>query len=1184
MPSPEELAVLESVNAKPAAPEEPTVTMTKGGESIQVPESKHIDYLSQGYDDSRFIEGGEYNPTLSGMTDNILARGEALDRGATGGLGGLIGSAGAATVDHFLPEGGGLGRASAPGMDAAAAPEKTWGDSFHEAEQARRQRADALGGEGLAWELAGGIGTAGAGALAKGGGLAARALAASPMALAEQLGTKAAAKVLGQEAAQVAASTVGKTVAGRALGGLVEGAASGAIVTGIENVDTALKDPWEAAQNVALGTVVGGGMGAVLGGGFGLVEGASRAMGQRFIPQIEKAVQPTPPVPVARDIGVDDAIVANTTRPMTAALVPDPQRGMAREILDQHRALTTGENAAVEEGARALQHGLDETELLEMQARKDLGIAQKRKVNEVALQQGFDKDIVGVDPGDVVHARAMADEADFASQRAAQAGEGAQRAAARRQAALDAEMSARQALDVAEAGGVEQATADLSHIVHNPKRSKEFDGGIRSDTFDIPGDKGSVRVDSGEIPGYATISQIQVPPSSTRQGIGSSLYAKADEFAQSRGLKLASDVQRAPAAESWWKKQVAAGRAEYSQDMDRYILNARTAAPAAKADIRGLRNQLAMARKEVAAASKEFDGANLAHMTERDAAKAASEHAATLATPRPITRLESESRDMYQGLFDSIKKFEGTVAGSEADAVRNFAKRVESHYAATLDAFRRGDYGTAHNLMDQGLKGSLEDLIRGAKSGAVQEYGKLLYKVPQGFLENGKVWGPDIAGRNALANGTWHNNIVASNDAGFKGMYQTVGLDGADNWGNRRGANSAATGALMKQIGEQQAESTEVGVRRALRAKVEDYKNRATAWGDPGSDAIAQKMAKIQTHLEDTLDNTALTRRDAAKARQRMQNGVSLATVGAVAGSMGAALGSPALAAVGLPFVAGRWLLGTVAKYKGDLLQRTVKGAVNLVGTGARYGEKVGRVGNQYFARRMGKVERDENLAKSGTSRAKTIADAQAILDIKSPELGALAEEAERTNALSPGLGDAMMRHRMEAAQYIVGKLPQAPSPAVFSPRPRLANAAAVSLDRTIIAVNGPAQTFERITDGAATPEDLDAMRTLYPGPYKAMTDAIMAEITKNPRRVKSTSLQLYLSRVVGQPLTPALMRLSSSQERAKKATASAEDAGAPEGQGANGSDGVTARAPIQLSTDPNDVYASRADRVTSGQ
>lgn len=1188
MPSPQELEVLASLKepVEPAAPAEPTITMVKGGESITVPESKHIDYLGQGYEDTRFAEGGEFNPTLSGMTDNILARGEALDRGATGGLGGMLGSAGAATVEHFLPEGGGLGRASGPGMAAEALPEKTWGSSFHDAEQARRTRADALGAEGLAWELGGGIATLGAGALAKGAGagvgLATKALAMSPVALAEQLGTKAAAKILGQEAAQVAAAGIVKTMGGRALGGLVEGAATGALVTAVESVDTALEDPWAAAQNVALGTVVGGGMGAVLGGGFGLVEGASRAMGQRFIPGIERAVEPAPPVPVPREVGVDDAIAANVARPMTAALVPDPQRGMAREILDQHRALTVGETQAVEEGARAMQRGLDETELLDMQARTDLGIAQKRKVNEVALAAGLDKDIVGVDPDDVLRARALTDEADFATQEVARVGETAQRAAARRQAALDTEAAIRSQLDVAEAGGIEQATTDLSHIVHNPKRSKVFEGGITSDTFDMPGEKGSVRVDAGEIPGYATISQIQVAPTSTRQGIGSSLYMKADEFARSKGLKLASDVQRAPAAESWWKKQVAAGRAEYSQEMDRFVLNSSDAAlapRAGKADVRGLRNRLAMARNEVKVAVKEFNAADFAHRQQSETTRQLAERAAVEGAPRPLTRLEAESREMYDGLRQSIRQFEGTVAGAEADAVRNFAKRVESHYAATVDAFRRGDFGDAHNLMDQGLKGSLEDLIRGAKSGAVQEYGKLLYKVPQSFLENGKVWGPDIAGRNALANGTWHNAIVASNDAGFKGMYMTVGEDGAGNWGNRRGANSAATSALMKQIGEQQAESVEVGVRRAVRAKVEDFKNRATAWGDPGSEALAQRMAKIQTHIEDTMDNTALVRRDAAKARQRMQNGVSLATVGAVAGSMGAALGSPALAAVGLPFVAGRWLLGTVAKYKGDLLSRTAKGAVKLVATGAKYGEKVGRTGNQAWARQMGRVERDEQLAKGGTSRGQSIAQYQALLDISSPELGAMAKEAERTNALSPGLGDALLKQQLETAQYVIGKLPKAPSAAVFSPRPRLATAAATSLDRTLIAVNGPAATFERITDGAATPEDLDAMRTLMPGPYQAMTDAIMGEIQKNPKRVRSARLQMYLSRITGQNLTPALMKLASSQERAKKATQQTEDAGAPEGQGANGSDGVTARAPIQFDGNP-DSMMSRSDNI----
>lgn len=1197
MPSPAELAILESVRAKaPATPAAPTVKMTKGSETIEVPESQHIDYLANGYEDSRFAEGGEFNPTLSGVAEHALAYGEAVDRGATGGLGGLAGSAIAAGVDTMM--GSGIPRASAPGMNAPAAEAPSFGDNFAAAEAARRQRADALGMPGLALEGIGTIATLGAGTLAKGAtmagkpllGMAAKALTMTPVALAEQLGTKAAAKVLGQQAAQSAMGKIGQTIVARGAGGLAEGAATGGLVTAVENVDTALENPWEAAQNVALGITFGGGSGMVLGGGTGLVEGASRAFGQHVIPAIEAAVKPRPPVPVARDLGVDEVIQANAARPMTAALLPDKSQGGAMDVLNEHRALTYGAAQAEEHGARALQHGLDEREQLRIYAAERLGMAQKRKVNEAALAQGFDQDLVGPDPDDVMRIRAIKDQADLAGQEMQAAQTAHEQALMRRQAAIDAEAAARQALDIAEGGTPPAARGiDTSAIVPNEKFSKDFPNGVRVDTFDLPG-KGSVRIDSGETPGFATISQIQVEPAMARQGIGTSLYAKADEYARAKGLKLASDVQRAPAAESWWKKQVSAGNAEYSPDMDRYILNKPLsgAAPAPAApgkklsarELRPYREALATAKRDAKMAQKAFDGVDGDFRAKATRHAELSGQAAGAPTPRQMSRIEAESRDMFAGIKDSLKEMDGKFAGPEADVLQNFSRRVDDYEAKTMAAYRRGDFGDAHVLMDQGLKGALGDLVQHAKSGAVVEYGQQLYKVPQSFLENAKVWGPDIAGRNQLVNPTAHASMVAENDAGYRSLYQTVGLDGKGNFGNRKGANSAATASLLKQIGEQPAESTEVGSRRAWRAGVDDASNKFKAWGDPEDAGLVAAIAKNQTHLEDILDHTAMERRMAAKAKERMASWTMAATAGAGLGALGAATGTPELALVGLPMVSARWLLGTVAKYKGDLIQRSIQGAVKLVGTGAKYGEKVGRAGNQMYARKMGRQQREEALASSGNSREAAIAHAQAMQDMGSPVLGAAAEEAARTNALSPGLGDAILQHQLQVAKYVTDKLPKAPSPAVFSPRPRLSNAAATSLDRTLIAINGPAKTFERIIDKAATAEDLDAMRTLYPGPYKAMTDAIMAEVSKNPRRVKSPSLQMYLSRVTGQPLTPALMRLSTSQERAKKASQGAEDAGAPQGQGDNGSDGVTKRAPINIPTDPNEVYASRADSV----
>ncbi len=1043
MPSPKELEILGALRAAPQVePTEPTVTMVKGGETIQVPESQHIDYLGQGYDDSRFVEGGQYNPTLSGTVENVLARGEALDRGATGGLGGLVGSLGSAAVDQFMPAGGDIGQAAGAGLNAPQL-ETAFGDSFHAAEQERRQRAEALGGEGYAWEMAGGLATLGAGTLAKGGAMAALASPLNPGALAERLGTKAASKILGEQAA----AGILKTAGARAVGGLTEGALMGLEQGLVENVDLTLEDPAQAAQNVAMSTLVGGGGGAVLGGGFGIVEGTARAIG-KYAPEIMRAGDPKPVVPQPQPVTVDQALQANVDRALVSSQLPEPQRGWLQRMGDEHDALINGERKVVDEGARSVTHVLDNVEKMELEMRTEAGIAQKQLVNEIALKDGFAGDIVErFDPDDVRMLDDVRRNADMSAQSRTAVEAELNDVAAKHQAALANEASARKALDDASA----------------------------------------------------------------------------------------------PVA-------VADGKAKRPTALELRPL--RDALKAAERDAKALTKQLDSTRTR-------FGALDADHVSAQGALSAAPQ-------PRRMTRLESESRDMFQGLKDGIDaeiKKVGEGTGPDYQNLMTMRNRVLAHEAATVQAFRDGDFGAAHNLMDQGLKDSIDDTFKRAQSGEIQAFASNIYNVPRSFLENPQAWGPDIAGRNAKANPTWHRNMVASRDSGYQGLLTQVGEVGFQGRGNRRGANSAAVSGLMKQLGTQSSETAETGVRRALRAKVEDFSNRANAWGTDRAKEIADQMAKAQTHIEDTFDTAALTLRDAAQAQQRKSAMELLGPVGSVAN-----------ATIALPVMAKKFLVDTVGQYRNGIANMVAQGASKMV-TGVRV---AGQQAVQANSRRMGAQQRQTALQEGGTSREKAISDAQARLDIGSPQLRELVTEGLRTDAISPGLGSALVEQRLKTDAYIVAHMPQKPSQAIFSPPARSTDAAATTLDRILVAANSPGKAFARVVDGAATPEDLDFLRTIYPGPYQALVDNVMAEIQRNPRRVKSNSVKMYLSRVVGQPLLPSLMNIAKAQERAKAATQQAEDAGKP----MDGGDGVTARAPITLSTDPENVYASRADAV----
>lgn len=1111
-------------------------------------------------------------PQPMGFGEGVLARGEALDRGATFGIGGQLGSVGAGLASSLAGYQG--PQAAAPGLDAAPLQDdkSDFRKGYEDAEVQRKERAEKLGIEGAGWELAGGV----AAGLATGGAsLGAKALAMAPAALVEQLGAKAAAKVIGEGAAAKALTYV----AGRSLGGAIEGGISGGLSTATEVIPKALENPGGAAEDIALGTLYGAGAGAVLGGGFGLVEGVSRAAGQKLVPALEDAAKPVPPVPPVRPMTAAEAVEQSAARPLTADQLPSLNRSGADELFDMHHAVTGGAEAALEEGTRVVTPAFDRLRQIQDEMQVEGGIALKRAVNDDLLNGGVDNaltDVIDEKDAAAILSQKTQHETHSANHDAAQGALAEARAS--HAAALEAESAARQALDDADKPSVrkapklvdgvvqevdrlarpasrelrplrdglkatnaeaktaaatlrqaEEAAAghsalkeaskaaltkpiDTSEVVPNPKLSREIAPGIRGDTFEIPG-KGSVQIDQGDLPGFATISKIQVDPALGRQGVGTKLYAKADEFARANGLKLASDVERAPAAESWWAKQVAQGKAHFDADLNRYVLESPLTEPA----MRG----------------------------------------------RKLTKIEVATRDMFRGVNQGVDAFSSKLAGRDLDAAIQLKRQIGGYQDLSAELMRKGDYGGAYNALDQGLRSSVGDFVKTTKSKAAFEFAKEIYKAPQGFLEDAATWGAKTAEMQKLLNDAKHGAMIASEDAGYKSIFHTVGEEAADGWGPATGARSSTVRSTLSQLGTSTGMSTEAGTRRAIRANLADASTRAQVLGEanPRLVDLANEFAKTSTHIEDVFDNVSRKVKDLDNGKQWLDSKTSLATFAA----FGAAVAG--MPAIGIPAVGARWLLSSISKYRGDLRQKVLLGAAKIVKQGVKWGDKVGGLSTVGVGRYIGAQE-----------RADTLKDARETLDLTSKKFGQLAMEAKKTNLISPGLGDSMLQHKLAAAQYIQSKLPKTPSAAIFSPAPRLSNAAATSLDRTIRATMAPTKTFDRLLDGVATPEDMDAMRQLYPQAYQEMTNTIVEAVKKNPRAIPSTKAKMYLSRMTGQPLLPALMNLADIQARAQAATAGTEDAGKPQGQGDNGADGKTFRAKMSLK--PDDVYGSRADQV----
>lgn len=1195
-----------------------------GGKTVYVRPEEAQAYMLKGFDDPSWHEPAQVAGQEPGALDYALGGAEQFLAGRTLGLSNAAADVLAGGANMLAETAGYQGpRAAGPGLNAPVLPEDTGFVRGMEAQQrGRAERAEALGPvASTLLQVGGGLSTlAGKGVQGLLG-----SITAAPTLLAERAGQRFATKLIG-EGAEAAALTAAQRIARGALAAGIEGAIGGGAAVASEAVPQIIENPTEAAKDIALGTAAGAALGSAFGGALGLgAEGLGRLAGRAGRARAALEAPAVPAVDAPRP-ALDVAPEITQRASQLASQLPDEPKTLAQTVLTNANALAK-EGEVTEAAIRSATDDMTrlkqiDDELLARQA----GIAAKRDFNREAFAQMGGSELTDeIDPdmakllGDAELRRSgsQAQVDDLTSQLAA-AQTAAGEAAARR-------LAAREALDAAgdpnfkpskaararmkEMGLDDLGTSDIEPAkARVASRIEELQGelsaqtaaeppmtltgqhtfgdGMQANIYRLPDNRGSARLDFDPGASIATVGKIDVDSELQRSGLGTRMYAQMFDDAAAQGRRMASDVDRSVKAQSWWEKQVKLGNAEYNKEVDRFFLNKRPI-PAAGASAKdaariaaelddlsqiqrqlgrpaageyaALRKALKDADARVKTTTKQLDDLNAGLASAKTATQSADAELTRIGQPRKMTRMESEGRKMFSELKQSAKDFAGKVAGADEKAALQLVRQTEEYESLFKDFMAKGDIEGAYNAVDQGYKRSIADFVHSTKSGAAEEFAKGIHDAPASFLERTDLFG-QAAERQKYINPYITDDMRAKSDPAFRGLWADGAGAPADGWRNAKHARSEAVGSVLGQLGKAGNESSELGIKRAFAANLESIAARARDL--PEAQGLADEAAAISKRLFDTFDSVGIAKRNASNVRDMLQSGQTKAGVVAMAGALA---GSPSLA---LPAVAARWLMGSVMRAKDSLALNIAKGVERLATKGARAAGALGPPGG---------LTRGVRANIANQQREKNLAHYQAMLDPMSPQLKAAAVAADALNQHAPGLGDAALQHEIQVAAYVDQFLPKPPSTAVFSPPPRLTPWAKSRLDRTLTAVAAPGKTLDRILRGYATDEDLDAMRTLYPAQYQRMTDAIMDQITAQPEKV-DRSMYMYLSKVTGQPLTPALMTLQQNQARAQAATAGVEQAGAPKGQGANGADGVTKRAPMSL--DPNKMYAGRADAV----
>lgn len=1063
-----------------------------------------------------------------GLLGGALSRAEAFAGQATVGLSDIAANLGVGAASELAGYQG--PRAAGQGLDAGLVEQSNFAQGYQQSVADRAARQEELGAERYGWGLLG----AAAPTLLSGGTTAlAGAARAAPAAALDRLSTAVAGRIIGNQVAKTALAKVGTTVAGRAAGGALEGGIGSAVDVAGQQATDIVSNPAEYVGAVASAAGQGMLLGGAVGGFFGLGEGVVRAA--RSAGEAIPVAPPRPVVPTERAITLEDAIKESATRPIHAAQVPEPQRGIVAKLADMQQAVTGGETEAVEAGSRRMREILDRLNEVDDQFDDAAGIAAKRAANQAAAAGE-----INLAPTD------MLDEADVA--KAAKWSE-ANRLADDATKALEAHdlrvKEVQTGLTDAKAA-YDAALSDFNaaQAARRPVVGAVDDGAVAEARRAVE----AARADLD-----ATTATVPKPPAGAKTKANPELKAK-----QAALRKADQELQRLLAA------QKTAGKAAQSE-----------AAKAAKAVVDQRKAALDGFEKQFATLTKD----RTALVGQADEATKALGELGQVGQPRRLTKVEVETRGMFQALEQTIDEYRKGVSELDIPGVSQLSRRIADYKRIALEAYRRGDYEGGYNATDQGAKSAIAELLtRRDLSSGTEALGLGLYKIPQQLLENESVFGK-LAAAQKLANPNWSTAIAAGQNSKLRPVFHVGSAQQAGKLKPKLQADSAAVQSLLSQIGDQSAESTEEAVRTWRRTKLADMKTRAEAWGTDSAKPLADEAARLTAQLEDILDNTAMVRRDAAAGRTMLTNMSTLSTAGAAGGALvgaglaGAGVGIAPLAAVGTALVSSRWLFGSLGKYRGrmdfalrDAASKIARGAETTLAAGARFAPKTAD-------QMLSPKERDE-----------AIQEARELQQVGTPAMARLVREAVPVNAVAPQVAEAMVQHKFAERDYILSKLPQPLSAATFAGSPYQPRAAAQALDRTLNAVKRPVAAIARIAEGRGVKEDMDAVRTLYPAQWQRLQQNLREEIEATRDIPRSPRHKMYIAQVLGEPTTPALERIAEIQRRAAASTAGAEDQGRPQGQGANGADGVTPRAPMRLSMDFNNTYGTRADRIATGQ
>jgi hypothetical protein len=163
--------------------------------------------------------------------------------------------------------------------------------------------------------------------------------------------------------------------------------------------------------------------------------------------------------------------------------------------------------------------------------------------------------------------------------------------------------------------------------------------------------------------------------------------------------------------------------------------------------------------------------------------------------------------------------------------------------------------------------------------------------------------------------------------------------------------------------------------------------------------------------------------------------------------------------------------------------------------------------------------------ARTDEIKSQTAYDAAGVPRMRTDARAEVAERLKPVRAVDPILADRMETIAARRIEYLSSILPRRPDiagapigPDNWQPSDMEMRAFA----RSVAAVEDPYAVLERAAHGAVTPEDVDALRAVYPELLADFTASVAAELP-TLRKTLSPAKKLSLSILTGVPVDPAM-------------------------------------------------------------